>query len=35
LQVHGFDGQGLACFPGDGGFGFHVIFWWIKGNGRI
>jgi hypothetical protein len=24
LQIHGFNGQGLACFPGDGGFGFHL-----------
>ena len=22
LLVHGFNGQGLSCFPGVGGFGF-------------
>jgi hypothetical protein len=24
FEVDGFDGQGCARFPGDGGFGFHA-----------
>jgi hypothetical protein len=26
LQVHGFNGQCLASFPGDGGFGLQGVF---------